>query len=303
IAAIGALSWLPAGDDHVAQASVAPTPAAVHELSSWIDAHVRTPAHVDARDLQRLRAITDPRSALTRVDEMLRQLPEDPRLHLERARILARSGEGDRAIADYERALSRDPELVDSRVLAEIAAFAREPVLQPATLDLALQELGPAGLPILVELVGDERSALGHRDRHRALAALVDSPAAASIDERRMIGLDLEQAAEAEAPCRVFAGALAAIERDPVAGYLPHLRRALPPSAPPRASASEVALCAALPDRLAQTRAIVARKTGTPLATKPTQTRVSKRDDESRQRARAEKRRRSGVGRLRGLAG
>ena len=305
--AIGALVWPAAGDDQVAQAGIAPPQGSVQRLPSWIEPPAFTPAHADAQDVQELRGIADPRAALIRVDALLQAAPDDARLHLERARILARSGESDRALADYERAIARDPDLVDGKVLAEIAAFAREPVLQPATLDLALQELGTDALPILVELIADERSSLGYRDRHRALTVLTDSPASASIDEHRMIALDLEQAAEADAPCLVFAAALAAIERDPVAAYRSPLRRALPPSPEPRASVQDVALCAALPDRLARVRALVARENeaATPTkATKTSEVRIAKREaGKSRGKARADKRRRPGVGRLRGLAG
>ena len=83
--------------------------------------------------------------------------------------------------------------------------------------------------------------------------------AAASVDEARMIALDLEQANAAESPCLAFAAALAAMEREPSPVFLASLRRAMPPHAHASDGANTTALCDVLPARLAEVRADVAR--------------------------------------------
>jgi hypothetical protein len=289
---------MPVEELHVAHAQL-PSPADAH---AWPSGDPRTPVRALAA-VQELRRGADLDGALARIDALLDAAPDDAQLYLERARILALAGEGARALVDYERAVSRDPGLVRKRVVAEIAALARQPALRSLSLDLVLHGLGEAGHPIAAELLAADDAPLGYRDRHRALAAIAEAPAAASIDAHRMIALDLAQAKDAESPCLAFAAALAAIERDPAPVYAQPLRHAVPPSEA-AADAAESVLCPALPARLAEVRAQVVQHAKVRPKRRPA-TRSDARIAKNDARARDERapKRRSPVGRLRGLAG
>jgi hypothetical protein len=288
----------PTGGEDVAQAGfVAPSAVAPQRIEPTSGA--------DPVAVHRLRGMSDLDAALARADALLRDAPDDARLYLERGRILARAGRGARALADYERAIIREPEVVNGRVIAEIAAIARDPALRTLALDVALQNLDERAHPLLTELLADEEHSLEYRDRHRAFAAIAGSPAAASIDERRMIALDLEQANGAQSPCLAFAAALAEIERDPARELEAPLRNAVPPRARASDDANTVALCDALPARLAEVRGIVGVS-----AAEPATTRAPRRPsepvakaDQPKTRASTPPKRRSAVNRLRGLAG
>jgi hypothetical protein len=162
---------------------------------------------------------------------------------------------------------------------------------------------------LVVELLAAKERPLGYRERHRALAAIGGTRAAAGVDEVQMIALDLEQAGEAESPCLAFAAALAAIERDPAPVHLRTLRRVLPPHARAHDSGDTIALCNALPARFAEVRALVAREAGQPTKSSTRapvkRARIAKSDRAAGDKPRPDRssKRRSGVGRLRGLAG
>ncbi len=271
--------------------------AGIAEASPLDPAVAPAPVASDPVEVHRLRAMSDLDAALARADAMLDASPDEARLYLERARILARAGRGVRALADYERALSREPEIVNGRIVAEIAAIARDPALRAMALDLAVQELDERAHPLLTELLADDEHPLGYRDRHRALAVLAGTPAEASVDDRQMIALDLEQATGAESPCLAFAAALAAVERDPAPEFATPLRTALPPHARASDDANTVALCDALPERLAVVRELV------DTSTDPVPPRASRRDAKSKPHADAPPKRRPAVNRMRGLAG
>jgi len=301
--AIGAFAWSQLGSEDVVQAGLIDLGSATASVSTpalpepvFMAMHGATEPDDVARP-----PVTDARpGSLAQLDTLLDAYPDDAQLHLQRARLLARAGDGARALASYERALARDPALVDEQVVAEIGKLGRERGLRPAALDVVLQELGASGRPLLIEMLADDDAPLGYRDRHRALASLTGTLEAASVDMRRMIALDLQQARSAEQPCAAFAAALDEIGRDPAPAYLRPLRRVTPPRAPRHAGAETRAICAALPSRLVAVRTTVARAAQAGAKTKPSPgPRIARRDDD-RRTARAK---RSGVGRLRGLAG
>jgi len=202
-------------------------------------------------------------AAMARIDRMLRENPEDGRVHLRRARALAlRPQDGARALAAYEDALSRDPkQLEDKEIRDEIVRLVRRPDLRAPALELVLHQFGDQRDPMLVELVNDGTTPLGYRDRHRALAAITrDSTAAPQVNRVLATTLDLWQANETENGCLVFASALATIEREPAAAYLGTLHRVKPPVAAPDADPNTFALCSVLPARLEAVKKTVSAK-------------------------------------------
>lgn len=202
-------------------------------------------------------------AALARIDRMLRENPDDAGVHLRRARALAmREDDGARAIAAYDDALARAPTLLDDqKIRAEIVALVKRPDLHAPALELVLHRFATHRDPVLVELVNDEAHPLDYRDRQRALAAItVDTSAAQSVDRVLATTLDLWQAKDADAPCLVFAGALANVERAPSPTYLGTLHHVTPPPAAVEADANTVALCEVLPARLDTVRKSVLRQ-------------------------------------------
>ena len=192
-------------------------------------------------------------AAMARIDRMLREHPDDARVHLRRARALAlRQEDGARALAAYDDALGLDPQLLeDKETRDEITKLVHRTDLRAPALELVLHEFGAYRDQVLTELVNDGAAPLSYRDRHRALAAITeDSSQALSVDRVLATTLDLWQAGESDEPCLVFASALANVELAPSPAYLGTLHRVTPPLAAADADANTAALCSVLPSRL-----------------------------------------------------
>ncbi len=197
-------------------------------------------------------------AALALLDPLLREFPDDPQVHLRRARVLAASGRGERALDAYLNALECDAQLVEQRPLVEeILTLARRPELHEAALPLLIGSLGEDGLALAVTFANAARPVLGYRERHRVLAAVRPGSAIAdAVDRPLMQALDLWQADQAERPCTAFAEALAEIERSPTAYVVGTLHRVGVPTAE-TAPADDRERCLGLPARLMQVRAVV----------------------------------------------
>ena len=187
---------------------------------------------------------------LTVADRPAEPSPASDADTLQRARALAELPHGRaRALAAYDRLLVREPELVeDPRVFAEIAALSRDPRLRAPAVDLVLEHFGARGGPLLLELLNTQLEPLGYRDRQRALAVVTQDPSlAALLDRTHLDLLDLRDAEQSDAPCSVFASALARIDAAELAPALSELDGIAVPSVPADADASTRTLCERLP--------------------------------------------------------
>jgi serine/threonine protein kinase len=108
----------------------------------------------------------------------------------------------------------------------------------------------------LLALVNDPQFGAreGYVRRHELLDALATTDAAARIDRKQQVGLDLLQAAQSPTPCKTFATSLAAIEKAGADAYTDVLRDARVPD-----PAADAPACAGLGDALDRLR-------GTPVA-------------------------------------
>ncbi|HWB73457.1 MAG TPA: serine/threonine-protein kinase [Nannocystaceae bacterium] len=177
---------------------------------------------------------------------------------LQRARALAELPHARaRALAAYDRLLVREPALIeDARVFAEIAALTRDPRLRAPAVDLVLEHFGARGGPLLVELLNTRLEPLGYRDRQRALAVVAQDPSlAALLDRPHLDVLDLRDAGESDAPCSVFASALARID----AAEQPPASSELDDITPP-IDTGDARLCERLPAQLDATRRKLAER-------------------------------------------
>ncbi len=118
----------------------------------------------------------------------------------------------------------------------------------------APQATTPAASPDvdrLLALVNDPE--FGRREgyvrRHELLDALASTPAAAKIDRKLHVGLDLVQAAASPTPCGTFATSLATIEKDGADAYADALKEARVPE-----GAADAPACAGLGDTLERLR-------------------------------------------------
>jgi tetratricopeptide (TPR) repeat protein len=191
----------------------------------------------DLADLDaKIEALEDA-AALTKIDTLIKEHPEDARLHARKGRVLARQEGKQRASVEaFDRALELAPDLIDDdatyRALLDVL---RDPGVKSDAVELAIARLGDRGAAFLVELVNRDDDVLSYEDRQRVLASLDAHPdQAANVDRRLNLALDLWQAGKTAHGCRVYAKTLDAIEADPHAFYVGslHKSRAPKPSGP-----------------------------------------------------------------------
>lgn len=249
--------------------SAAPAPLPAPPVLPGFLAIAQVPESRALADLDAMLVRGEHVAALAKVNTLLVETPDDPLLHLRRARALT-SDPKRRAetLAAYRRALELDPALAQDRdTNARMHALLREPPMRTAAAELAIATLGADGLPLLVEFVQASTPVLPYDLRHRALVAIAaNATLAASVDVSLQRSLDLWQAATTEAPCDRFAEALDAIAADPTAGVLGTLHRVTPPVAPEGADTDTQQKCAALSARLVVVRTEVLAAHPTPAA-------------------------------------
>jgi tetratricopeptide (TPR) repeat protein len=196
-------------------------------------------------------------AAATRLNQLIDEYPDDPRLRIRRGRIQARSkSKDDKALDAYEKALDLDPTLLGDKALREeIIAAMRQPQARDKALNLAVRKLGEHGHAFLIELLNEDRAVLGYVDRHRALEALSSSEESlAKVNRELNVALDLWQANQSLTPCESFSRALNTVEEEPSAYYLGTVHRVSPPKASDDSSPMSKVLCDALPARLEAAR-------------------------------------------------
>jgi hypothetical protein len=208
----------------------------------------------DLRRLDRLVATRSDAEALPLLDSLLAAHPTDARLHWRQGRILARDPErATAALAAYRRALEQDASLLErADFYAELLDAMRKPGAGGDALELALSRLGEHGHPYLLELVNREAGALGHADRHRALAVLeADEDMATLVDRRLNVIHDLWQASTTARPCEVFDRTLRAMELVPDARYVGSVHKV---KVPKPGAAEDPTVCQGLDARIMKLR-------------------------------------------------
>jgi hypothetical protein len=122
----------------------------------------------------------------------------------------------------YATAAQAAPALLEEPAFfAELDRLLRDPKLQAAAVEVAIDRLGHAGHPFLLERLNDLASPLPWAERKRAATAVAaHGECALLLDARRQIAQDLLQADDAEDTCAAFGEALTKIEADPDVVYL-----------------------------------------------------------------------------------
>ena len=206
-------------------------------------------------------------AALDRLDALLVDNPDDPALHLRRARALIRIGGRDaEALTAFGSALAHDRDLLDDRdAHAELFTLLRRPELRVQAAAFAVEKLGDDGAALLLEFVHAPKPVLAWGERHAALAAIEKVPDQRDkIDRPLQLSLDLWQAKQAPQPCVAYGETLDAIEADPDPAVLGSLARAPVPTAEQGADQATIDACAELPTRLIAVKAKVLTAHPTP---------------------------------------
>jgi serine/threonine protein kinase len=164
------------------------------------------------------------------------KFPNDPQLLWREGKALAiKRAKSSRvtALERYSQALAQDPTLIDNPdFYGELNVLLRNKTLQEQAIDLALQQLGPAGHQYLLELVNvaDPNEMLSWSDRHRVLDVLrTDLNSIKLVDAKLNLARDLYQAAQAPKPCVEFAKVLDTIIESKDVYFVEHVLSAKPP--------------------------------------------------------------------------
>lgn len=191
---------------------------------------------VSEDELQKLDAlISDNKDAeaQAKLDELLRDHPDEAALHLRRGLLFSRQeGRVGDAIESFDRGFELDPKAISNDELVETALrLVRHPDAGAAGLELALTRMGNRSHPLLLELVNRREEVLSYKDRHRIIATLEDDDEASSaVDAVLNRTLDLWQASESGDPCQTYEDALDEIEDEPNPYYVGSLLRSRPPA-------------------------------------------------------------------------
>jgi serine/threonine protein kinase/tetratricopeptide (TPR) repeat protein len=260
-AEVGLPDWLQKGDERQDEPEVQPD----KPLKIFSPADGAPAAHL--AEVDRQIDANNLAAAATRLNQLIDEYPDDPRLRIRRGRIQARSkSKDDRALDAYEKALDLDPRLLeDGALMAEIIAAMRQPQARDKALNLAVRKLGERGHPFLLELVNDDKAVLGFVDRQRALEALSSSASsAAKVNHELNVALDLWQAGQSLTPCESFSRALGTVETNPSAYYLGTVHRVTPPSATDDLPPVRKVICDSLPGRLDAVRETLVQRYNVP---------------------------------------
>jgi serine/threonine protein kinase len=186
----------------------------------------------------------DDAAALGSLDTLLKEHPDDPRLHLRRGQILARQeGKQRPALEAFGRAIELDGSaLDDDRSYAALLEVLRDPEMSGEAVEFAIAHLGTRGHDFLVELVNRDERVLPWVDRHRVLQALDDHREhAARVDQPLNRNIDLWQAWQTAHPCKNYGAALDSISANPHPSHFGSLyyTRAPKPAKPSKNSDDE----------------------------------------------------------------
>jgi hypothetical protein len=204
--------------------------------------------------LDRLIATNQDVEALTMLDSLVSEYPEDPQLQWRRGKLLARDKKKvTTALLAFREAIELDTELLDDREFyAELLEVMRAPEVLGDAIELALGPMGEHGHPFLLELINREAGALGYPDRHRILAKLNDDEQMEKLIDRRLnLVHDLWQAETTERPCEIFDKALRVMELAPEPYYLGTVHKV---KVPKSKDASDKPKCTGIGERLMKLR-------------------------------------------------
>lgn len=175
--------------------------------------------------------------ALRLLTPMLDDFPRNAILMWREAQIYRKSKKvwnKPKALAAYRNVIIVQPSLLaDHDFYEELNDLLSDPELRSQALDVALQRMGRAGHPFLLERINDAQAPLSFPDRRRALKELRTDPESfALINSQLQLGLDLLQAAlQSSTPCTSYREALEAIATSRDYTYLAHLSHGPVPTA------------------------------------------------------------------------
>ncbi len=183
-------------------------------------------------EVDRALLASDSTTALQIIQPLRDEFPEDPILLWKSGRALSikpsRSNSA-RALARYEDALVRRPELLDvPEFFAELDELMRGRYVRAEAVNLALQRLGPSGHAFLLEQINTPKSnrGLSYIDRHRILDALGTLDTNEDlIDWELNLIQDLAQFRRADAPCAILLEVLDDVSTRPSKKLYERLKR------------------------------------------------------------------------------
>jgi serine/threonine protein kinase len=157
------------------------------------------------------------------LEPLEKEHPEHPHLRWRRARMLAKDpASRGAALVAYGTAAQAAPALLEEPAFfAELDRLLRDPKLQTAAVEVAIERLGHTGHAFLLERLNDLAAPLPWAERKQAATAVAThEECALLLDARRQIAQDLLQAAETDDTCAVFGAALGKMKADPDEVYL-----------------------------------------------------------------------------------
>jgi eukaryotic-like serine/threonine-protein kinase len=158
-------------------------------------------------------------SARIMLGPLLEVYEDEPGLHWRMATVLVRLNpktNGEAALQSYRNALALDAALLDDPKFAnELWPLLDQPKHRVLATEIAVELLGEAAHERLARWINVQASPLPHAVRHRVIDHLTAAGKAGTINAPLQVALDLWQAQATDAPCDVFADALAAAEEAP----------------------------------------------------------------------------------------
>lgn len=183
-------------------------------------------------EIDRALLANDSTTALQIIQPLRDEFPEDPILLWKSGRALSLNSSrsnSSRALARYEDAIARRPELLDvPEFFAELDELMRGRYVRAEAINLALQRLGSPGYPFLLEQINTPKSnrSLSYTDRHRILDALATSEQNAKlIDWELNLVHDLSQVRRQATPCKDLLLVLDKVSQHPSKKVYDRLKR------------------------------------------------------------------------------
>ncbi len=183
-------------------------------------------------EIDRALLANDSTTALQIIQPLRDEFPEDPILMWKSGSALSikpSRTNSSRALARYEDAIVRRPELLDvPEFFAELDELMRGRYVRAEAVNLALQRLDSSGHPFLLEQINTPKSSrsLSYIDRHRILDALATSEGnEALIDWELNLVQDLTQFRRLDTACETLLLVLDSISQHPSKKVYERLKR------------------------------------------------------------------------------